>query len=210
MRSRTLSTLPGRCSNCWLRSGFCVCGALPKVEPKTQLLLVRHVREAEKSTGTARVASLSIPSLKLFEFNDDPELCDATLKPHVDGAWILFPDVDADAPKAPAGQSPKTLVVLDGTWRQTRRMLKKLPSLQSLPRFTLPAKEAAPLRLRESPDPEARSTLEAIADALDVLESKELARPLHELHALFVERTFRARGVWELKRPYDPVKDGWS
>ena len=90
--------------------------------------------------------------------------------------------------------------MLDGTWRQTRRMFAKLPALHALPRLTLPPKAAPVLRLRVSTFSEGRSTLEAIADALGMIEGEAVALPLHRLHALYVERVFRARGVWELKR----------
>ena len=65
--------------------------------------------------------------------------------------------------------------------------------------MSLPAKSAAPLRLRESTSTDHRSTLEAIADALTELEGAEVGAPLHALHAVMVERVFRARGVWALK-----------
>jgi DTW domain-containing protein YfiP len=101
----------------------------------------------------------------------------------------------------------KRLIVLDGTWRQTRRMMKKLPSLDGVPKWKLPDKVASPLRLRESPDAFARSTLEAIADALATLEGEAVGAPLRALHALMVERVLRARGVWEQKRRAFPGLD---
>jgi len=160
------------------------------------LLVVRHVRESEKSTSTARVAALALPNLSFVEFNDDPARADAELAPKLKRAVLLFPTEGEAAPL----EGIEQLVVLDGTWRQTRRMLKKLPSLAALPRLALPEKPEAPLRLRESPTPEGRSTLEALADALELLEGAATAAPLHQLHALMVERVFKARGVWDLKR----------
>ena len=65
--------------------------------------------------------------------------------------------------------------------------------------MALPPKDAAPLRLRESTSPDNRSTLEAIADGLTLLEGASVGAPLHQLHTLMVERVFRARGVWDLK-----------
>ena len=56
------------------------------------------------------------------------------------------------------------------------------------------------LRLRTTSFEDGRSTLEAIADALGLLEGPEVAAPLHALHARYVEQTFRARGVWDLKQ----------
>ncbi len=41
--------------------------------------------------------------------------------------------------------------------------------------------------------------LEAISDALEVLEGVDVSGPLQALHTLYVERVFRARGVWTQK-----------
>ena len=197
MRSRTLTDLPGRCPRCWLRAGFCICAEVPRVVTRTEVVVVRHEREAWKSTGTARVALQALERSRLIEYGEDGAGADDALLPLCEGAALLFPETGI-AP-APLGEPPRRLIVLDGTWRQTRRMLKRLPSLAAVPRLVLPEKTEAPLRLRESDDPLGRSTLEAIADALEVLEGEETSRPLHALHALFVERVFKARGVWIMK-----------
>ncbi|MBS1150115.1 MAG: hypothetical protein H6Q89_1813 [Myxococcaceae bacterium] len=197
MRSRTLSHLPGRCPRCWIRHEFCLCAEIPHVPTRTQVVIVRHAREADKSTGTARMAGLALPNSALIDFGEDSVPVDEEVKPFAPGAWLLFP-AEEGAPPLPDAL-PRCLIVIDGTWRQTRRMLKKLPSLANVPRLALPAKQTAPLRLRESTAPENRSTLEAIADALSLLEGPSVGEPLHRLHTLMVERVFRARGVWELK-----------
>lgn len=164
---------------------------------RTRVVVIRHSREADKSTGTARVAALALPNSELIDFGEESAPVDEAVKPFAPGAWLLFPAV-AGAGPLPA-TAPQSLIVIDGTWRQTRRMLKKLPSLANLPRLALPSKSTAPLRLRESTSVDNRSTLEAIADGLAILEGDAVAAPLHRLHGLMVERVFRARGVWELK-----------
>jgi DTW domain-containing protein YfiP len=196
MRSHTLDSLPGRCKRCWIREEYCLCPYIPELHPRTELVLVRHQREAWKSTGTARIAALALPELKLVEYGDDSAPAGRELSPLLEGAALLFPPEEGSAV---ASAPVKRLIVLDGTWRQARRMVKKLPGLAALPRLTLPLKEEKVLRLRTSPRDDDRSTLEAIADALQVLEGDELGEPLHRLHALMVERVFRARGVWDLK-----------
>jgi DTW domain-containing protein YfiP len=66
-----------------------------------------------------------------------------------------------------------------------------------LKRITLTAPPRPALRLRESSFAEGRSTLEAIAEALAMIEGPQVAEPLFALHDLFVERVLRARGVYE-------------
>ena len=174
-----------------------MCAEIPQIPTRTQVVIVRHAREADKSTGTARIAGLALPNSAMIDFGEDSTPVDEELEPFAAGAWLLFP-ADEHAPPLPDAL-PERLIVIDGTWRQTRRMLKKLPSLAKVPRMALPSKVDAPLRLRESTSPDNRSTLEAIADGLTLLEGEGVGAPLHRLHTLVVERVFRARGGWELK-----------
>lgn len=197
MRSHTRDDLPGRCKRCWIRQEHCICAEVPVLPTRVRVLLVRHHWEARKSTGTARVAALALPNLTLVDFTDDPEASNAAL-PTLDSAqdWVLYPDDAAQVPQAP----PRTLVVVDGTWRQTRKMLKKLPKLDGLPRLKLGGAPPKALRLRGTSLEEGRSTLEALADALAVLGEADAAVGLHALHTRFVERVLKARGVWAMKR----------
>jgi DTW domain-containing protein len=170
---------------------------VPKVDSRTEVVVVRHDREAFKSTGTARVALQALSRGRLVEYGEDAAPTNDALRPLLEGAALLFPETGVEP--APVSGPITRLIVLDGTWRQTRRMLRRLTVLEAVPRLVLPVKAVTPLRLRETHAPEGRSTLEAIADALAVLEGEAVAQPLHALHALYVERVFRARGVWTQK-----------
>lgn len=189
MRSRTLPDLPGRCRRCYLKEGLCLCGELPRIETATRFVVVRHVLEGFKSTNTARVAALALPNAEILEYDPEaPEL--ARLGELTGDACLLFPGA------APwGGGRPKHLIVLDGTWRQTRRMLTRLPGLAALPRLSLPPPRVAPARLRRAPREESRSTLEAVAAAVALLEGEQKARPLEVLHAAWVERVLIGRGA---------------
>jgi DTW domain-containing protein YfiP len=157
------------------------------------IVIVRHQWEAWKSTGTARLAALALSNLRILDMKaEEPEPVREQLSA-LEGAWLLYPGSEAPARLHPP---PRTLVVLDGTWRQTRKMLRRLPELSYLPHFGL---EDDPStvdrdRLRNPPRPGARSTLESIADALRILDSPERGRRLLDLHARFVEQTRIARG----------------
>ena len=197
MRSHTASDLPGRCRRCWIRDAFCICADVPRVETQTRVLFVRHERESFKSTGTVRIANLALPNSEIVDFGEEAAPANERLSALVAGAVLVFP---AEPPQPWPTAPVEKVILLDGTWRQTRRMFHRLPALHSLPRLTLPPKDAQVLRLRESTFADGRSTMEAAADALERLESPEKAEQLHRLHALYVERVFRARGVWEMKR----------
>lgn len=195
MRSFTTADQPGRCKRCLIIERWCLCAEVPTVSPRTEVVVVRHERESWKSTGTARIAALAMPQLHVLEYREDAEPARTLLETAAVGAHLLFP-TDTSAPFTEV----KKLVLLDGTWRQTRKMYTRLPSLHGLPRLTLPEKDTRVLRLRDSKFEAGRSTLEALAEALALVEGEAVAAPLFALHALYVERVFRARGVWDQKR----------
>lgn len=194
MRSYTAPGAPGRCQRCLLLEAFCLCAAIGQAQPcRPEILIVRHLWEAWKSTGTARLAGLALSNLRIVDMAaESPEPVRAELR-QLQGAWLLYPGRESSARLA---TPPQTLVVLDGTWRQTRKMMRRLPELSLLPRFSLDAEPASSRqRLREPPRPAARSTLESIADALSELDSPAVGERLLQLHARFVQLTLAARGA---------------
>ena len=94
-----------------------------------------------------------------------------------------------------AAESPRpsreTLVVLDATWAQARRMLQRIPELQTLPRVSLPGGLAE--RLRQPTVKGGMSTIEALAAALDLLGDVAAARALDPTWRLAVERGLSLR-----------------
>jgi DTW domain-containing protein YfiP len=194
MRSFTPPGAPGRCPRCLLLVAHCLCASIGTPEPSDPaVLIVRHHWEAWKSTGTARLAALALSNLRIIDMKaEEPEPVRAELAT-LEGAWVLYPGKESSARLQ---GRPKTLIVIDGTWRQTRKMLRRLPELSHLPHFAL---EEDPHtlerdRLRQPPRPGARSTLESIADALRLLDSPERGQRLLDLHSQFVEQTRISRG----------------
>lgn len=192
MRSKTPADLKGRCPRCYVMSAHCLCAEIPRVDNRTEIVVLRHAFETSKSTNTARTAALALSRLRIIEW-------ETRAPPDVDGllatlgaVWLLFPGESSIGPSA---HRPDALIVLDGTWRQVRKMLKAHPALLRLPKLALPPSTGSVRRLREAPAADARSTLESIAHALSLIEGEAVGAPLERLHALMVDRVLRARGM---------------
>jgi len=192
MRSRTPVDLPGRCHRCYQKTALCLCSELPTVHTRTRFLVIRHQREAYKSTGTARAAAMALSNLSLRPYGARDQPLDLTGL-DAPGTWLLFPSEEGPL-TAPPSPPPEQVVVLDGTWAQAKGMVRRVPLLRALPRLHLAPRQERILRLREPPNPEGMSTLEAIARAVAFLEGESLATPLEHLHTLWVERCLRGRG----------------
>lgn len=190
MRSRTPEDLAGRCPRCYLPTSLCLCAEVPQVLTRTELLVIRHNKEKEKSTNTARIAALAMPRCQLLTYGAPGQPFDPAVLDEPD-TWLLFP---SNAPPAPDAPLPRRLVVLDGSWGQARRMVQRVPQLRRLPSLALPPPAPDTRRLRRPPHPEGMSTIEAMAGAVAVLEGEEAARPLYALHELMIDRVLASRG----------------
>jgi DTW domain-containing protein YfiP len=195
MRSVTPHDLRGRCRRCLLPQALCLCGELRPVATRTEFVLLRHVRQAWKTSNTARLAPLALPRCALVDYGgagapfDDRVLA-------APGTVLLFPDA-----AAPLAEPPRRVVVLDGSWSQARRMSQRLPALRTMPRLSLPPPAAGTSRLRRPPHPEGMSTLEAIAHVVAVLEGDAAAAPLFWLHDEHARRVRLSRGRRGVGRP---------
>ena len=166
-----------------------MCNQIPEVKSPVRFHIVRHVLEGRKSTNTVRVAGLAIAPCEILDYDGPDEALDAQLAT-LSEACLLFPG--GDTPSTPL--AVKNVVVLDGTWRQARKMFRKLPALSKMPRLSVPTPPVAPRRLRHSDDDSHMSTLEAMAQAIGYFGQAADAEALHQLHRLWVERTLIGRG----------------
>ena len=135
------------------------------------MLLLQHPRERDVPIGTARLAHLCLPGSELrvgVDFDDDARL-HAVLADSRD-AYLLFPGpraIDVAAVK-PAG--PITLVVVDGTWWQARKLLRRNAMLAALPQIRFTPSAPSNYRIRKEPAEHCVATVEALAQVLGALE----------------------------------------
>lgn len=190
MRSSTPRDLANHCKRCYLHEAICLCDAIPRVASRTEVLVVRHVAELRLTSNTGRFVALALPNSRILEYGGGPEFDDSELR--ADGTVLLYNA--SGATQLPPEGSVRRLIVLDGSFRQARRMYKRIDALRELPEVALPPPPVVPVRLRQPPSPHGLSTLEAVAHALALLEGPALAEPLHALQAELVRRVDAHRG----------------
>lgn len=123
--------------------------------------------------GTARLAHLALPGSELrvgVDFARDPVVSDWLARPP---AYLLFPGPGAHPVEQLASEhraAPVTLVVLDGTWAQARKLLKLNPALAALPRVAFQPRRPSGYLIRRQPADFCVSTIEALAEVLERLE----------------------------------------
>ena len=190
MRSRTPEGFEGHCPRCLLRREVCLCERIPVIPTRVRVVIVRHIVERLRTSNTGRLAALALPNSELLDYGDLEEPLDES-RLVGEGAWLLYP-----GPRAPPPGTlpPQRLIVLDGTWKQSRKMFARIDVLRGLPCLPLSPPGALVQRLRQPPREDGMSTIEAIAGALAVLEGEEPARQLRAVHDAHVQAVVTLRG----------------
>lgn len=189
---RRVPDLSRRCRDCFFPPSHCICPAIPRVESRTRVVILRHAQERARTTNSGRWAALALARCEILDHAVPGAPLDASRIP-VEGAAVLFPSPAGGLPSP----RPSTLVVIDATWSQARRMIQRIPALQRLPRISLAGAPGA--RLRQPTVAGGMSTIEATAAALELLGDAEAARALDSAWRLAVARGHSLR--WLDGRP---------
>ena len=180
------------CLHCLRPQNACICQWVRPTAHEAEVLILQHPLEVNEAKGTARLLHMSLSRSRLVtgETFADAQL-HALLNDPFDGkkqpeavcrSVLLYPEAAQDtaagiAPAPPLDpawlQEPARLrlVLLDGTWRKSRKMLHLNPLLQQLPRLALAQLPASRYRIRKARQLHQLSTLEACCAALAQLEN---------------------------------------
>lgn len=160
-----------RCYRCLRPTDLCYCAELPSVPTRTRIVILQHPHERTHPFGTARLARLCLPMASVHVpwagFT-------GTLEERVEvpaDAAVLYPHPDSPLLDAlPPGERPSTLIAIDGTWAHSKRLYRENPWLQAYRHVRLDPSAPSRYRIRKEPRPDYVSTLEAILEALRILE----------------------------------------
>lgn len=147
---------------------MCYCAFVTKVPTKTRVVLLQHRREREVAINTARIAHLCLPESELHvgvSWEELPFAHDPARPP-----ILLYPEPGARDLEREPPRGPVTLVVVDGTWWQARKVVRTSPALAALPRYAFRPPSPSDYRIRREPEAHFVSTIEAVVHVLRALE----------------------------------------
>jgi DTW domain-containing protein len=175
------------CLRCTRPQVVCVCGLAPRLETRTRVLFLQHPRERRMAIGTARLAHLGLPGSALrvgLDFSGDPVVAAAVAQDPP--PYLLFPGANAVSLDEVPRDRPATVVVLDGTWSQAKKLLRLNPALGALPRLSFAPRRKSEYKIRRQPADYCVSTIEALGEVLTVLEPPDagIERLLDPFHAM--------------------------
>lgn len=197
--TETPTTKRPTCSICARPVRNCICALVSATANQVEVLILQHPDEAPNSKNTAGLLHLSLKNtqLQIGEYYAAADLHN-WLFANQKQPLLLYPEITEykslglAAPQPPLTPEQLTpdqvrLVVIDATWRKSRKMIYLNSPLQSLPRMTLVDPPESIYAIRKAHSENQLSTLEASCYALQQLEQHQVDyAPLLTAMSLFV------------------------
>lgn len=131
-----------RCELCRLAEKFCICSLTPNVESNAGFLLLMYDTEVLKPSNTGKLIADLIPDTYAFLWSRTEENLEV-LALLADPNWqpmIVFPkdyageerEIFDNEVALSSGKRP-LFIMLDGSWREAKKMFRRSPYLQNLP-----------------------------------------------------------------------------
>lgn len=182
------------CPTCGL-SFNCVCQCVPTLSIDAHVALLMHENELNRDTNTGRWLLAAMPSssrhiwqrkapcIELLKLLDNPNLV----------AYLLFPGEEsvsvsrAHRDTVEIKQKKPLFIVLDGTWQEAKKMLRKSAWLQALPLVHITPTTSSVYQLRRNQNEGHLCTLEVGAEVIRALGEEEQADRLMQFFTHYMQ-----------------------
>lgn len=194
-----------RCPSCFLAESVCICKYRLSYKAKAKFFLLMHHEEGFKPTNTGRLIEDCIEGTKRFKWSRT-EPCSALLEAISDPAidpYIVFPEGDnyghrmVDFEVKP--NKEPVFIILDGTWRQARRMFRHSRYLDHLPVIQPNVTSSSKYKLRKAVVEGQLCTAEVAAEMLKMIDDECAAALLNAYFDVFNEHYRASR----MSKPFD-------
>lgn len=163
-----------RCPYCQIEEHLCLCDYQPDIESEARFLLLVSDSEIFKPSNTGRLIADSIKNTEVYLWSrtePDERLIQTLSNPEL-FPIVVFPDEYVDskdrvitnlATEIHLENKQPVFVVLDGSWREARRMFRRSPYLDSLPVLSVNPQKISEYLMRKSQNEQHLSTAEVSA-----------------------------------------------
>lgn len=164
------------CPQCQLRHQ-CVCEQLPALTSACHLALLMHENEQQRDTNTGQWLLKSLPTSTSVHIWQRKSPCSALIELLNNDQYqpyLLFPhdeSVPVSQASLQANKAAKVplFIILDGTWQEAKKMLRKSTWLKNLPLAHITTTQASNYQLRRNQADGHLCTLEVGCEVLKAL-----------------------------------------
>ncbi len=190
------------CLGCFLSPQFCICDLIPLLHLKTKVSLIVHHRELKRTTNTGRLVVKALSNSEMRIRGQGRAALNLSDLLSADYQSYLFYPCDSaqqlSAELLSQVKKPIQLIVPDGNWRQASKVHYRHPELKDVPRIMIGTPsmhgDLSQFHLRAEHTDFGMATLQAVAEALTIIEGPEIGGRLMDLYHAKLRKTLLGRG----------------
>jgi len=182
------------CNKCGLPKITCICDKALKIETNAKIWILSTEKEFYRPSNTARLLKLINPNsteIFLWERTKKPDQLIENVNDEKYETYVLFPveDEEAQCKKVEYENTGKipAFILIDGTWKEARRILRKSDYLNKLPRISLEPSFKSQYDLRRGAAEGNLCTIEAAVEVLKINNEIDNSQVIDEFYKLFLK-----------------------
>lgn len=160
--------------------------------------MIIHAKELKRTTNTGRLALKALTNSEMRVRGEEHTPMDLSDLLSASYRTLLFyPSegaIELDSRLVSESFLPIQLIVPDGNWRQASKVHYRHPELRDIPRVMISTPNTAMAHIRAETTESGMATLEAIAQALRIIEGEAVGNLLMDLYQKKLEGTLKGRG----------------
>lgn len=183
-----------RCNQCGLPIINCICYKSPKVNTRAKFWVLSSEREIYRPSNTARLLKSVNPAsteIFLWERTKKPVELIKNIIMEKYSTFVLFPtenpELDKREKEFEITEKIPAFIILDGTWKEARKIFRKSDFLKGLPKITIKPSCASKYDLRRGSTQGNLCTIEAAIETLRMNQEIEIAGTIEEYYKLFLK-----------------------
>ncbi|MBD3585789.1 DTW domain-containing protein [Salinimonas sp. HHU 13199] len=156
------------CSACGYPKTTCLCPYVITSDAPAKIVILQHHREVSHAKNTARLVSLGLRNTILVSGRTAEDFSQIASEIDLKTSALIYPGDKSRSIESAAftAHVPRTLIFLDGSWRQAYALYSQLPWLSALPQWCFNHAPESDYTIRHTTQPNSLSTLEAVAYTL--------------------------------------------
>lgn len=191
---KQITSLCASCNKCGLPIINCICHQAAKVSTQAKFWILSSEREFYRPSNTARLLRLINPEsteIFLWERTKDPEQLIKNIQLEKCAVFVLFRTENEELENRnvefePTDRIP-AFIILDGTWKEARKILRKSNFLKGLPLVSLEPNCASNYDLRKGAAEGNLCTIEAVIEILKINGEGGSAQIIENYYKLFLK-----------------------
>lgn len=182
------------CSKCGLPIITCICKSIKEVETKAKFVILSSEKEVYRNTNTANLLkqiNTKSTEIIIWKRGEIPSSILSYINNDIYNVYLVFPimNKEMEIRKAKYNKDNNTpvFIIVDGTWREAWKIIRKSDYLKNLPILSLETNRVSKFTLRRGQEEGNLCTIEVAMELLKINDEDILSEEINKGFELFLK-----------------------